>query len=156
MSKSEPFQNTTIGFLEPSDLETTKDGETIVKISKENPDTLYLLIAYANWCGPCQMTKPVYAELSRFLDDNKMDKIRLLAINTTGELPSEKDWARIAKEKLGVTGYPTILVVCKGSVIGKHEKSRDLPGFLATLLTYRDKHSHGAQLEHFKQVSSRQ
>ena len=147
---SDPFKNTTIGFLEPSDLETTKDGKTIIKISKDNPDVLYLCMAYANWCGPCKMTKPVYAELSRFLDDQKLDKIRLLAINTTGELPSEKDWAEIAKEKLGVTGYPTILVVCKGSVVGKHENSRDMAGFLKTLLTHRDKHSHGQQLEHFK------
>lgn len=147
---SDPFQNTTIGFLEPSDLETSKDGKTIIKISKENPDTLYLMIAYANWCGPCKMTKPAYAELSRFLDEQKLDKIRLLAINTTGELPSEKEWAEIAKQKLGVTGYPTILVVYKGYVIGKHENSRDMTGFLKTLLTHRDKHSHGQQLEHFK------
>jgi thiol-disulfide isomerase/thioredoxin len=147
---SDPFQNTTIGFLEPSDLETSKDGKTIIKISKENPDTLYLMIVYANWCMPCKMTKPAYAELSRFLDEQKLDKIRLLAINTTGELPSEKEWAEIAKQKLGVTGYPTILVVCKGSVIGKHENSRDMTGFLKTLLSHRDKHSHGQQLEHFK------
>jgi hypothetical protein len=33
---SDPFKNTTIGFLEPSDLETTKDGKTIIKISKDN------------------------------------------------------------------------------------------------------------------------
>lgn len=149
---SEPFKNTTIGFLEPSDLETTKDGETVITISKDNPDVLYLCMVYANWCGPCKMTKPAYAELSRFLDEQKLDKIRLLAINTTGELPSEKEWAEIAKEKLGVTGYPTILVVCKGSVIGKHTNSRDMEGFLKTLIAHRDKHSHGKQIEHYKSI----
>jgi thiol-disulfide isomerase/thioredoxin len=146
---SEPFQNTSIGFLEPSDLESNGDS-TLITISKNNPDTLYLLMTYANWCGPCKMTKPAYAELSRFLDKEKLTKIRLLAINTTGALETEKNWGSIAKDKLGVTGYPTISVVSGGKVIGKHEHSRDMAGFLKTLLKHSDKHPHGAKLESYK------
>ena len=147
----DPFDNTSIGFLELDDLEANPDtsdaaNKHLVTISKNNPDTLYLLMVYANWCGPCKMTKPVYAQLSRFLDEENIDKIRLLAINTTGALPSEQNWGQVAKEKLGVTGYPTILVVCGGKVVDRHRYSRDLTGFLKTLVSHNDKHPHGAQL----------
>lgn len=142
---TEPFSNTSIGFLEPADFDANKK----LTLSLKNPDTLYIIMVYANWCGPCKQTKPVYAELSRFLDKNKLDKIRLTAINTTGVLPSEKNWPTIAKDLLGVTGYPTILLVSKGNVIGKHSNSRDMAGFLKTLLDNKDHHSHGDIIETF-------
>lgn len=147
----DPFKNTSIGFLELNDLEANPDtsdekNKHLVTISKNNPDTLYLLMVYADWCGPCKMTKPAYAQLSRFLDSERINKIRLLAINTTGELDTEKNWSQVAKEKLGVTGYPTILVVCGGKVVDRHRYSRDLTGFLKTIVAHGDKHPHTEQI----------
>ena len=165
----EPFRNVSIGFLTEEDVRP--DG-TIV-ISKEMPKVLFLCMVYANWCGPCKLTKPQYAALSRMLDRYNLTSVRLLAINATHAgkknptlSPLEQSEKRLAESiderwtKDGepmVAGFPTILFIRGGQVIGKHTGAREVDSFLDAIREMLKTEPGNADtikaIEHYKELS---
>lgn len=63
---------------------------------------------YADWCGPCQMMKPVFEGLSKEFGN----KINFLKLDTQ----SEEGLAM----SFGVQGIPTLIFINKDKVIGRH------------------------------------
>lgn len=61
---------------------------------------------YADWCGPCQMIKPIFAELSEEMDDVVFAKV-----NTE----QEPDLAR----EFHVMSIPTMVVLKDGEEIDR-------------------------------------
>jgi len=168
---SDPFINTPILFLGDGAIEN--DGT--LTISKNNPNVIYLCMVFANWCTPCKMTKPEYAKLASVLSQHKIDKIRLLGINATNGRatdsslkPHEVSEKRLANrlddlwQKDGeaiVKGFPTIVFIQNGKVIGKHTGERSVDAFIEALLNIMgDSHHHKdtkKTLEHYKELSMR-
>lgn len=57
---------------------------------------------YADWCGPCQMMKPVFEKLSR----NFKGKLNFLKLNT-------EEFPELAQE-YGVQGIPCLILIKNG------------------------------------------
>ncbi len=62
---------------------------------------------YADWCGPCQMMKPIFEELS----DSYKGKLKFAKINT-----DEND--EIAG-RYSIEGIPCLILMKKGKEIGR-------------------------------------
>lgn len=131
MSKQELFTDTPIGFLENSDFD---DKSNNLKIAKMNPDTTYMVMVFANWCGPCQAAKPKYKMFAETLKKAGVDSVRLLAVNATpGDRPGEQALADRLGD-FGVTGFPTFLISSiddNGNVkLNKYTKQREVNNFI--------------------------
>lgn len=61
---------------------------------------------YADWCGPCQMLKPVFAELSSEYDD-----VMFVKVNTEHE-------PGLAQE-FEVRSIPTMVIMKDGQEVGR-------------------------------------
>ena len=62
---------------------------------------------FADWCGPCQMMKPIFDKLS----NNYKGKLKFAKVNT--EISPE------IAEKYGIQGIPCLVVVKGGKEIGR-------------------------------------
>ncbi|MEM0465748.1 MAG: thioredoxin [Candidatus Pacearchaeota archaeon] len=62
---------------------------------------------YADWCGPCQMMKPVFEELSQKFKG----KLKFVKINT-GVNPE-------ITQRYEITGIPCLIVINKGKEIDR-------------------------------------
>ena len=171
MNQSDPFINSPILFLGEGDIEN--DGT--LTISRNNPHTIYLCMVFANWCSPCKMTKPEYAKLAALLAKHKIDKIRLLGINATNlrAVDSSLKPYEVSEKKLAnrlddlwqkdgepiVSGFPTIVFIQNGKVIGKHAGERSIDAFINALLGIMANSHHHVEskkvLEHYKETSMR-
>lgn len=68
-----------------------------------------LLDVYAVWCGPCQMLKPIFAQVARdFKDSCKM---------VTMDFEKNSDVAT----KFEIKAFPTLLIFHKGAMVQKIE-----------------------------------
>lgn len=128
--KQELFMDTPIAFLENKDFDQSNN----LKIAKMNPDTTYMIMVFANWCGPCQMAKPKYKMFAEALQNADVESVRLLAVNATpGERPGEQALAERLGD-FGVTGFPTFLVSStdeNGKVkLNKYAKQREVNNFI--------------------------
>lgn len=170
---SDPFENTSIGFLEDQDV----DENGMILISAMNPTTIFFCMVFADWCGPCKMTKPEYAEFSHLLNAAKIDNVRLLAINATHIrqdmsllTPLQKSETALAKRldmwrsegKVVVAGFPTILMVMNGHIMGKITGERHVASFIENVSKIAEKtqhphHHHAAKQlkEHYKATTQR-
>lgn len=61
---------------------------------------------YADWCGPCQMLKPILEEISEEREDVKIVKVNV-------------DDARELSEKFGIFSIPTVLFFKNGDLVDK-------------------------------------
>jgi len=66
-----------------------------------------LIDFYSDWCGPCQMMKPVFEKIS----DEYNEKLKFLKLNTQ----SEEGLAM----KFGIQGIPTLIVLNNEKEIGR-------------------------------------
>jgi thioredoxin 1 len=85
----------------------------VIELNKENfkkevnlCDKPVIVDFFADWCGPCQMMKPVFSELS---EDKDFSEVKFAKINI-----SENE--EIADIYL-VQGIPTLLVLKKGQEV---------------------------------------
>jgi len=62
---------------------------------------------FADWCGPCQMMKPVFDKLS----DNYKGKLNFAKVNT--------EVSPGIAQKFGIQGIPCLVVVKNGKEIGR-------------------------------------
>ena len=62
---------------------------------------------FADWCGPCQMMKPVFDKLS----NNYKGKLNFAKVNT--EVSPE------IAQKFGIQGIPCLVVVKNGEEVGR-------------------------------------
>jgi thioredoxin 1 len=62
---------------------------------------------FADWCGPCQMMKPVFEKLS----GEYKGKLNFAKVNT--EISPE------IAERYGIQGIPCLVVVSKGKEVGR-------------------------------------
>lgn len=67
---------------------------------------------YADWCGPCQMMKPVFEEASKEYDG----KVKFMKLNTEEEPMLASDF--------GIRGIPTLIVMDRG------EEMQRISGFM--------------------------
>ena len=169
----DPFENTSIGFLEDHDV----DENGIITISAMNPTIIFFCMVFADWCGPCKMTKPEYAEFSRLLNLAKIENVRLLGINATNirknisQLdPREKSETALAKRldmwqsngRPIVTGFPTILLVMNGQIMGRAMGERNVMSFIENVSKVAEKtqhpdHHHAVKKlkENYKEITQR-
>lgn len=65
-----------------------------------------LLDFYADWCGPCQMMKPVLDEFEKLHEDLK---VRRVNVDEEGDLA----------EKYGVSGIPCLVFLKDGEEVAR-------------------------------------
>ncbi len=75
------------------------------KISEANK--LVIIDFWADWCGPCMMTKPILEKLAK----EYADKIEFMPINA--------DDSREALEQFRVFGIPTVITLRNGKEVGR-------------------------------------
>ena len=86
-----------------------------ISLSKENFDAEVMqspkpviIDAYAEWCGPCKLMKPIFKEL----EDELQNTITFAQINV--------DEARELSISLGISSIPTFIFVKNGEIVEKH------------------------------------
>jgi len=79
-----------------------KDFEEEV-LNEEKP---VLVDFFGEWCGPCQMLKPIFDELSEEMDEVKFVKV---------DIDEEKELAT----KYGVRGVPCLILFKNGEVFDR-------------------------------------
>jgi thiol-disulfide isomerase/thioredoxin len=121
------------GILYLEDEDFDKEGKLIAL--PEDKGKPHLVMVFANWCGPCKATKPVYGELVR---KNAIDqsKVRVACINasSTSEGPYKNRQGelsimnRISEIIPGFMGFPTIVLFDKnGEVVKEEDPSPEKP-----------------------------
>lgn len=73
---------------------------------------------YADWCGHCQQTKPAFHEAA------KSGSVPFLLVNCEKVLNADQ------MKKYGVTGYPSILMLGNGGVLGEYSGDRSPSSFV--------------------------
>ncbi len=68
--------------------------------------TLVVVDFYADWCGPCQMLKPILEEISKERNDVKIVKVNV-------------DDASDLAESFGIFSIPTVLFFKGGKLVNK-------------------------------------
>lgn len=69
-------------------------------------NSLVIVDFYADWCGPCQMLKPLLEEISSERSDVKIVKVNV-------------DNARELAIKFGIFSIPTVLFFKEGNLVDK-------------------------------------
>jgi thiol-disulfide isomerase/thioredoxin len=118
------------GILYLEDEDFDQDGKLIPQ--PEDKGKSHIVMVFANWCGPCKATKPLYGKLS---GENGVDKskVRVACINCTsttegpyknrpGELALTMNQERMNKVVPGLRGFPTIVLFDEKGEIVKNEK----------------------------------
>ena len=87
-----------------SEVKVLNDAEFKNFIEKSN---VALIDFYADWCGPCQIIKPVVEELSEELDGKA----------EFGEIDVDKNKERATE--FGIMSIPTLLIFSKGKLVDR-------------------------------------
>ncbi len=69
-------------------------------------ESLVVVDFYADWCGPCQMLKPLLEEISSERNDVKIVKVNV-------------DHARELAVEFGIFSIPTVLFFKEGKLVDK-------------------------------------
>ena len=78
---------------------------------KETNDDVPIVVDFgATWCGPCQMIKPIFEELS---NEYAVDKLRF------GTCSTENEGNQAIASKHGVTGIPCLIVFKGGKEVDR-------------------------------------
>lgn len=116
----------------PPDLKlTTLDGKPF-ELADAVGHSVVILNFWTTWCGPCRQEMP---ELRRFLDAHRSQPLRFVAVDVSEpenkvraflkeqklELPVALDPQGEAARSLGVTAYPTTVVVGANGRIALYE-----------------------------------
>lgn len=130
------FEGSSIGMLEITDF----DKKGVFQLSKMNPDNLYMVMVYANWCPPCKKAKPHYRKVSEILQKANIQTAFLTAINATpGERMVMVDGKKIntvgelvdkAGDFFGVTAFPSFFFIKNGKSSKLYEGERTVDAFL--------------------------
>jgi len=118
------------GILYLEDEDFDKDGKLISQ--PEDKGKSHIVMVFANWCGPCKATKPVYGQL---LGKNGVDKskVRVACINCSSitegpyknrpsELSLTMNEKRMSKIIPDLKGFPTIVLFDEKGDIVRDEK----------------------------------
>lgn len=111
----------------PAVLQSSVDLQKAVEMSKSSGKPI-MVLSTAHWCPPCQALK------RDTLSDERVTGIiesSLIPVVLLDENPAE----RAASGELGVTGYPTTMIIADGEVISRHvgyASARDYSMFLET------------------------
>jgi thiol-disulfide isomerase/thioredoxin len=126
-NENDLFMDTSIGMLQISDF----DEKGVLVMSKNNPNDLYMIMVYANWCPPCQMAKPHYKALSQLFDKDHVRTCHLLAVNATpGDHAGEAELNQKLDDYLGVRGFPSFLFFKNGKKSDLYKGGRTVEDFL--------------------------
>lgn len=95
-------------------IKNVQGTDMVIALNKENvKETVeqtgkpVVVDVYASWCGPCQMMKPIFEQLSEELKD----KYIFAKLNV--------DELRDQSIAFGVSSVPTFIFIKNGKVVGK-------------------------------------
>jgi thiol-disulfide isomerase/thioredoxin len=126
-NENDIFMDTSIGMLQIGDF----DEKGVLVMSKNNPNDLYMIMVYANWCPPCIMAKPHYKALSQLFDKDNVRTCHLLAVNATpGHHAGEAELNQKLDDYLGVRGFPSFLFFKNGEKTPLYKGDRTVEAFL--------------------------
>ena len=89
---------------------------------------LTLMDFYADWCGPCKMMAPIFAEVEK--DYEGKVEFKKIDVETN---PTEAG-------KYGVMGTPTLIFFCDGRSVGEAVGFRPKESFNEVLQDMLEKH----------------
>jgi len=85
-------------------LQTKDSWAEVLKQQEEAADTLYVVDAFATWCGPCKVISPKIVEFAKQYPEVKFYKIDV------DELPD-------VSQELGIRAMPTFLFFKNGKKV---------------------------------------
>ena len=86
----------------------------IIEKPNPNPNEVYLILFYVEWCPHCVSSKPEIAKLTEEIDGKKINNVKVnVRANNCEDSEVEKDLAR----DNNVEGYPTIKLIKNNEVV---------------------------------------
>lgn len=119
--ESHDFKNCNVSYLEDFDFSF---NNSILKPSQANPDNVYAVMIFADWCGHCVRFMPEYKNLASMLKDSP---IKLCCIDGSREGPreSERNLLKRIKEIVpNFIGFPTIVIFKAGKLVKTYDGER--------------------------------
>jgi thiol-disulfide isomerase/thioredoxin len=130
--KSHDFKNCDVSYVEDFDFSF---NNAIFKPSLANPDNLYVIMVFADWCGHCKHFIPEYKSLATTLKDTRM-KLCCIDGSREGIRPSERSLVSRIKEIMPeFRGFPTIVMYKGGKLIKTHQGERKAEALHSVLKT---------------------
>jgi thiol-disulfide isomerase/thioredoxin len=112
------------------------DNGNLKQLPKPYGEKKVVVMTFATWCYPCNMTKPEYKKLKEMIDKNK-EEVVVACINASGKgtLPSEQKLKdRLKKIFHDFKGFPHIAVFDSNGVLAKtHEGARTAENMMKTI-----------------------
>ena len=130
--KSHDFKNCDVSYVEDFDF-SFNNG--IFKPSQANPDNVYVIMVFAEWCVHCKHFIPEYKELAETLKGTHM-KLCCIDGSLKGIRQSERSLVSRIKEIIpDFQGFPAIVMFKGGKLVSTYQGERKSESLLKVLKT---------------------
>jgi thiol-disulfide isomerase/thioredoxin len=113
---SHDFKDCDVYYLEDFDFSF---NNSVLKPSQADPNSVYIVKIFAQWCGHCKRMMPQYKDFAKMMKDLKNSKYKVCCIDGTGQgtRESERVLTKRIKEVIpGFQGFPTIVTFMGGKL----------------------------------------
>ncbi len=108
------------------DFDFNKDGTLLPSLLE--PDTVFIVIIKAEWCGHCKTTTPKFIEAANKMKNN--EKVKFCIADITGERESQKAIKERTQYLREFRGFPDIRCFKNGKEHRKYKGNRSAESFM--------------------------